>query len=119
MLKKERGGTIEEGREEGGGTGSLSEGLAKDSRKRQVRKGTARTSEGNWHQGPGGHAEKKWTRLHVSKRCHWNLGVVPTASRLSQEECVTRTISSKGTGAGELKMVGLGLASVVSDLRTD
>lgn len=77
VLKKERGGKTEEEREEDGGAGSLSEGLAKDSRKRQVRKGTARTSEGN---GPGGHTGRKWTRLHWSKRCHWNLGVIPTAS---------------------------------------
>lgn len=61
MLKKERGGKTEGERKEEGGASSLSEGLAKDSRRRQVRKGTTRTSEGDWHQGPGGETERKWT----------------------------------------------------------
>lgn len=65
VLKKERGGKIEEEREEDGGAGSL----------RRTCKGQ-REETGQERHGQDLRG-RKGTRLHRSKRCHWSLGVIP------------------------------------------
>lgn len=88
-VKKERGGKLKR-KEEDGGAGSLSEGLAKDSRKRQVRNGTARTSEGN---GPG-------DQTALERKVPLEPGCDPNSLRSQPGGMCRPHHLSKGTGLG-------------------
>lgn len=85
---------------------------------RDSRKGTARAAEAMAPR-PWGTHWKETDQTALERKVPLEPGCDPNSLRSQPEEHVARTVSSKGTGAGELKSVGPGLASVVSDLCAD
>lgn len=84
---------IKRGIKEERGTSGLWEGLEKDSRKRQVRKGMVRTSEGRWHQGHGRKLEGNGFDSICALSSTGTLGVLPTALSLCPRGVMSGTLS--------------------------
>lgn len=84
-----------------------SKGETGQARERQVRKGMVSTSEGNWHQEPGGQTGRKYTGQDLGKRFHRDLGCDTSSSKSQPWRNMSGALSpAKALGARELKTVG-------------